>query len=79
MPADGIARSSADHVVSLATDVGPAPMQVGAVLLIDPPYDRTADEVVDAIGERIVTVPRLRQVLEPSTSSVGCCRPGSMR
>lgn len=57
-------RATADDVVSLATDVGPAPMQVGAVVVLDT-TERAVDidGAVRAIGERIRAVPRLRQRL----------------
>lgn len=53
------------------TDVGPAPMQVGAVLLLEhhPTFEPGA--AIAAIGDRIVTVPRLRQVLRPTPLAAG--------
>lgn len=60
-------------MVSLATDVGSAPMQVGAVLLLDPATELDAEDVTAALAERIRTVPRLRQRLTPTPP--GCGRP----
>lgn len=54
-------RATPDDVVSLATDVGPVPMQVGAVLLLDGPVDRAA--LVDRARDCVAAVPRLRQRL----------------
>jgi WS/DGAT/MGAT family acyltransferase len=54
-------RATPDDVVSLATDVGPVPMQVGAVLVADGALD--VDEVTARVAERITAVPRLRQRL----------------
>lgn len=58
--------------MSLATDVGETPMQVGAVLWLDgaPP---TLAEVRAALEARSWAVPRLRQVLTPTP--LGCGRP----
>lgn len=59
-----IDRASAEDVVSLATDVGPTPMQVGAIVVLDAAgrsFD--AEGATDSIGERIRAVPRLRQRL----------------
>lgn len=54
-------RVSATDLVSLASDTGPTPMQVAAVLVFAAGLDPAAVEA--AIARRIVTVPRLRQRL----------------
>ena len=73
MSAAPIERATADDVVSLATDVGSAPMQVGAVLLLDTAGGFDLDRATAAIAERIQAVPRLRQRLVHTR--VGCGRP----
>lgn len=55
----------------LASDVGPAPMQVGAVLRLDGTPDPSSVE--EEIGSRIVAIPRLRQRFEEVP--IGCGRP----
>ena len=57
----------------LASDVGPAPMQAGAVLVLDagPDFDLAAAQA--ALAARITAVPRLRQRLV--RAPVGCGRP----
>ena len=59
--------------MSLATDVGAAPMQVGAVLVLDTRARLDGRSVADVVGQRICTVPRLRQCLV--TTPPGCGRP----
>lgn len=61
-----IDRATPDDLVSLATDVGPAPMQVGALLVLDHVAGFEPEAAIAAIGQRIVAVPRLRQVLRPT-------------
>ena len=70
---EAIERATAEDVVSLATDVGAAPMQVGAVLLLDAADGFDAGAATRAIAERIRTVPRLRQRLVHTPP--GCGRP----
>jgi WS/DGAT/MGAT family acyltransferase len=67
-----IDRVTPDDVVALATDVGPAPMQVGAVLVLDTLAGMDLATVHRALGERISRVPRLRQRL--ITPPIGCGR-----
>lgn len=66
-------RISAQDQFSLVTDIGPVPMQVGAVLWLDgsQPLDRV--ELIARLGPRVATVPRLRQVLRDTPP--GCGRP----
>jgi WS/DGAT/MGAT family acyltransferase len=66
-----ISRATAEDLVLLASDVGPAPMQVGAVLRLAGALD--ASIVEDEINRRIVAIPRLRQRFE--AVPIGCGRP----
>jgi diacylglycerol O-acyltransferase len=68
-----IERVSPDDMMQLACDVGPLPMQVGAVLVLDvaPEFDVSAAEAT--IAERITAIPRLRQTLV--RVPIGCGRP----
>lgn len=68
-----IDRATADDLMSLASDVGSAPMQVGAVVLLDTDAGFDPQLAAVAIAERIRTVPRLRQRLVPT--ALGCGRP----
>lgn len=74
-PADArpVMRVTAEDMTSLAADVGPAPMQIGAILLLDTSggFDLAAGR--DAISQRIRSIPRLRQRLQPVPP--GCGRP----
>jgi len=66
-------RLSAADVMQLITDVGPAPMQIGACLLLDagPGFDAAA--VRRCIADRVPAIPRLRQ--RPVRTPPGCGRP----
>ncbi|PVU82003.1 hypothetical protein DDP54_02105 [Cellulomonas sp. WB94] len=55
-----VQRISPGDLVELATDVGPVPMNVGAVLLL---AEGTGADVATALAQRIGGVPRLRQRL----------------
>ena len=68
-----IQRTTPDDVINLATDSAMAPMQVGAVLLLDggPDFDLTAAK--DTLARRLSTVPRMRQRLQ--RVPFGCGRP----
>jgi len=70
---DRIQRASANDVLMLATDVGPVPMQVGAVLVLGPGRPLDLATVQTAIRERSVSLPRLRQRLV--RTPFGCGRP----
>ena len=56
-------RLSAADVMQLITDVGPAPMQIGACLLLDAGPGFDAGAVRRCLTTRIPAVPRLRQRL----------------
>ena len=56
-----IDRASATDRLQLASDVGPVPQQVGAVLVLDGHLD--PDEVRDVVERRTRAIPRLRQRL----------------
>jgi diacylglycerol O-acyltransferase len=56
-------RASPNDVMVLATDIGPVPMQVGAILVLDPLPSLTSPVVRDTIADRIRSLPRLRQRL----------------
>jgi diacylglycerol O-acyltransferase / wax synthase len=59
--------------MQLATDVGPAPMNVGAVLVLGTGPGFSVPEAQRLLGERIPAVPRLRQRLRRAPP--GCGRP----
>jgi diacylglycerol O-acyltransferase / wax synthase len=58
-----IERASANDLMERATDAGPAPMQVGAVLVLGPSDQLTSAAVTDGVDRRSRAIPRLRQVL----------------
>lgn len=58
-----IERVTSDDLMSLATDRGAVPMQVGAVLILDTPAEYDPATLIAAIGRRVPAVPRLRQRL----------------
>jgi len=66
-------RASPADLMQLATDVGPAPMHVGAVLVLDTGPGFNVQEAQRLLGERIHAVPRLRQRLRRAPP--GCGRP----
>ncbi len=68
-----IERVTPEDLTNLTTDVGSAPMQVGAVLFLGTAGAFDTEAAVDAIAERIRSVPRLRQRLE--SVPPGCGRP----
>lgn len=57
----------------LATDVGPVPMQVGAVLVLDAPAGFEVSHARRVLAQRIGGVPRLRRRLV--RTPLGCGRP----
>lgn len=66
-------RASPADLMQLATDVGPAPMNVGAVLVMDPVPGFTVAAAARLLAGRIAAVPRLRQRLRRAPP--GCGRP----
>lgn len=68
-----VVRATPEDMTSLAADVGPAPMQIGAILLLDTSggFDLAAGR--DALEQRIRSIPRLRQRLQ--SVPLGCGRP----
>jgi diacylglycerol O-acyltransferase / wax synthase len=68
-----IERASPNDVVTLATDRGPAPMNIGAILIIDAASDLDFSTVRSILEGRLSRVPRLRQRL--LKMPFGCGRP----
>ncbi|TFC77138.1 DUF1298 domain-containing protein [Cryobacterium cheniae] len=74
-----IDRVSTDDLMSLATEHGASPLQVGAVLMIDTVdvlgsgTGLDVERAVDLLAQRLPGVPRLRQRLVPAP--FGCGRP----
>src|SRR6266496_5153636 len=66
-------RASPADLMQLATDVGPAPMHVGAVLTLGPGPGFSVAEARRLLSERVRAVPRLRQRLRRAPP--GCGRP----
>ena len=66
-------RASTADLMLLATDVGPAPMHVGAVLVLGTGPGFSVQEAQRLLGERVREVPRLRQRLRRAPP--GCGRP----
>ena len=68
-----IERASPNDVVTLATDRGPAPMNIGAVLIVDEAADLDFSTVTSVLDSRLARVRRLRQRLIKTPP--GCGRP----
>jgi hypothetical protein len=66
-------RASPADLMQLATDVGPAPMHVGAVLVLGTGPGFSVGEARRLLGERVRAVPRLGQRLRRAPP--GCGRP----
>ena len=66
-------RLSPADLMELAVDVGPAPMIVGAVLVLGTRASGSVEQARRLLGERITVVPRLRQRLYRGPP--GCGRP----
>ena len=66
-------RATPADLMQLATDVGPRPMHVGAVLVLGAAAGFRADDAERLLAERIRGVPRLRQRLRRAPP--GCGRP----
>lgn len=60
-------------MMELASDVGPVPLQVGAVLVFGSGAHLAASGVRDALADRVRGIPRLRQQLV--SAPPGCGRP----
>ena len=72
-PGRVVDRVSPADLMQLAADVGPAPMQVGAVLVLGTGPGFSVEQARRLLGERIAAVPRLRQRLYRAPP--GCGRP----
>ena len=70
---DLIERASAIDLMELASDFGPLPLQVGAILVFGSGESVAVGEVRDALARRVCAVPRLRQQLV--STPPGCGRP----
>ena len=57
--------------MELASDVGPTPMQVGAILRFAPGSHLTEEQVRAALADRLLGVPRLRRRLERTPAGCG--------
>ena len=68
-----IERASAIDLMELASDFGPLPLQVGAILVSGSGESLAVGEVRDALADRIGAIPRLRQQLV--STPPGCGRP----
>ena len=66
-------RASPADLMQLAADIGPAPMHIGAVLVLGTRHGFSVAEAQRLLGERIHAVPRLRQRL--CRAPPGCGRP----
>lgn len=66
-----VQRATPADLTTLASDVGPAPMHVGALLRLDGPDALDAGELLADVADRIRSVPRLRQRLQPTPFGAG--------
>jgi len=73
LPVPPIERVSSDDLMSLATERGSTPMQVGAVLMLDDAEDLDPALAMAEMARRVTSVPRLRQRLV--RAPWGCGRP----
>jgi diacylglycerol O-acyltransferase / wax synthase len=64
-------RASPADLMQLATDVGPAPMHVGAVLILGTERGFSVQQAQQLLGERVHAVPRLRPRLRRAPPSCG--------
>jgi diacylglycerol O-acyltransferase / wax synthase len=64
-------RASPADLMQLATDVGPAPMHVGAVLVLGAERGFSVQQAQQLLGERVHAVPRLRPRLRRAPPSYG--------
>lgn len=72
-PRPHVDRVSAEDMMSLDADIGSAPMQVGAILMLSTEAGEDPVSLLDTLALRIGAVPRLRQRLV--TVPFGCGRP----
>jgi diacylglycerol O-acyltransferase / wax synthase len=70
---DLVERASPTDMMELASDIGPVPLQVGAVLVFESGAHLAASRVREALADRVCGIPRLRQRLVPAPP--GCGRP----
>src|ERR1022692_5096502 len=70
---DLVERASPIDMMELASDVGPVPLQVGAVQVFESGAQLAASRVREALADRVCGIPRLRQQLVPAPP--GCGRP----
>ena len=68
---DLIERASAIDMMELASDFGPLPLQVGAILVSRSGESLAVGEVRDALADRICAIPRLRQQLVSAPPGCG--------
>jgi len=68
-----VERASPADLMQLAVDVGPAPMHVGALVVLGAAPGFSVERARQLLGERICAVPRLRQRLYRAPP--GCGRP----
>lgn len=73
LPISGFERISTDDLMSLASERGSTPLQVGAVLMLDAFESLEPGLVLDALADRVPAVSRLRQRLVEVPW--GCGRP----
>ncbi|WP_026537173.1 wax ester/triacylglycerol synthase domain-containing protein [Arthrobacter sp. 9MFCol3.1] len=62
-PRQHVDRVSAEDMMSLDADIGSAPMQVGAILMLSEEGGEGPAPLLDALAHRLGAVPRLRQRL----------------
>ncbi len=60
-----IERAGPNDLMQLAFAVGPVPMHIAAVVLMEPAEAFDLDAAVAEAGRRLARVPRLRQCREP--------------
>ena len=58
-----IERAGPNDLMQLATDVGPVPMHIAAIVLLDPGIGFDLDTAVVLVGQRLGRIPRLRRRL----------------
>jgi len=73
VPGRAVDRAGPNDLMQLASDVGPLPMQVAGVLVLDPGPGFVVDAACDLLARRAAAVPRLKQRLV--RAPLGCGRP----